>query len=298
MFEFIRHKRDSVPQGSARETASKRDEAAHNGSLRRLWWAALVLLGLSTGAVGWTIWQLRNDAVREATSDAGNIAGVLASQLSRSLASIDTVLLDITRSSRELDIGSPSKLRAAFERKETFDSLKQQLVRLPHLFNIVIADEDGQLVVSTAGWPTPDINIADRSYFVSARTRVDRTVIISDPLHNRIDNSVTIVFARRLESSNGRFSGVVFASVNFKYFEAIYESTGAIESALFTLVNRDGIIMYRYPHAEEFVGRNFQATRYSTTRCPKAPKAFGFSPRRTALSAMYRFGKSRISRCS
>lgn len=274
MFEFIHHKRDSVPQEPARKTASKRDEAAHNGSLRRLWWAALVLLGLSTGAVGWTIWQLRNDAVREATSDAGNIAGVLASQLARSLASIDTVLLDITRSSRELDIDSPSKLRAALERKETFDSLKQQLARLPHLFNIAIADEKGQLVVSTAGWPTPDINIADRAYFSAARTRTDGTVIISDPLHNRIDNSVTIVFARRLESSSGRFSGIAFASVNFKYFEAIYESTGAIESALFTLVKRDGIIMYRYPHTEEFVGRRLSGYAMFDDAVSKGAKGF------------------------
>jgi len=274
MFEFLRHKRDSVPQEPARKTASKRDEAAHNGSLRRLWWAALVLLGLSTGAVGWTIWQLRNDAVREATSDAGNIAGVLASQLARSLASIDTVLLDITRSSRELDIDSPSKLRAALERKETFDSLKQQLARLPHLFNIAIADEKGQLVVSTAGWPTPDINIADRAYFSAARTRTDGTVIISDPLHNRIDNSVTIVFARRLESSSGRFSGIAFASVNFKYFEAIYESTGAIESALFTLVKRDGIIMYRYPHTEEFVGRRLSGYAMFDDAVSKGAKGF------------------------
>ena len=53
--------------------------------LRRLWWAAILLLGMSAGAVGWTIWQLRNDAIRSAISDIGNIATVLAGQLSRSL---------------------------------------------------------------------------------------------------------------------------------------------------------------------------------------------------------------------
>jgi hypothetical protein len=40
-------------------------------SLRRLWWAAIVLLGVSAGAVGFTIWQLRNDAVGAAVAEAG-----------------------------------------------------------------------------------------------------------------------------------------------------------------------------------------------------------------------------------
>jgi diguanylate cyclase (GGDEF)-like protein len=252
MFEFVRQ--GTVPQDSAREAASKHDEAAHAKSLRRLWWAALVLLGLSTGAVGWTIWQLRNDAVRNTTADAGNIAAVLASQLSRSLTLIDTALLDISRSSKERDIGTSTKLRAALDRKATYDLLRQHLVRLPHLFNIVIADEDGQLVVSTAAWPTPDINVADRDYFKRARARTDGQLTISVPFKNRIDDSLTIVFARRLENAGGGFAGVVFASVNFRYFEAIYESTESIKSALFTLVRRDGIILYRHPITEGFVG--------------------------------------------
>jgi diguanylate cyclase (GGDEF)-like protein/PAS domain S-box-containing protein len=256
MFEFVRHRPSSVPEDSAPEAAaSKHDEAAHTTPLRRLWWAALVLLGLSTGAVGWTIWQLRNDAVRNTTADAGNIAAVLASQLSRSLTSIDTVLLEISRSSKDRDIGTPSKLRAAFERKEMYESLKQHLTRLPHLFNIVVADANGQLVVSTAAWPTADINVADREYFDTARVRTDGQLTISVPFKNRVDDSLTIVFARRLENAGGSFAGVVFASVNFRYFEAIYQSAESIQSALFTLVRRDGIILYRYPRTEGFVGR-------------------------------------------
>ena len=57
--------------------------------LRDLWWAAFVLLGVSAGAVGWTIWELRSDAFRAAIAESGNIAAVLASQLSRSIYGID-----------------------------------------------------------------------------------------------------------------------------------------------------------------------------------------------------------------
>ena len=244
-----------APQSSTFEGASARGEVPRSIPLRRLWWAAFMLLGLSTGAVGWTIWQLRTDAIRAATADAGNIAVVLASQLSRSLFSIDAVLLEINRSSKDRAIDSPSQLRAAFDREETYSSLKEHLVRLPHIFNIVIADENGQLVVSTAAWPTRNINIADRDYFKSARTRVDGQLTISVPFKNRVDGALTIVFARRLENSRGDFAGVVFASVSFEYFEAIYASTESIQSALFTLVRRDGIILYRHPTTQGFAGR-------------------------------------------
>src|SRR5829696_3887386 len=156
---------------SARVRSSAADAAGPSISLRRLWWAAIVLLGFATGAVGWTIWQLRTDAVRSAISDSGNMAAVLASQLARSLQSIDRVLLEIIKSTAQLDVGEPSEIHAALNREETQRSLKQHLAKLPHIFNIVVADEHGQLVVSTAAWPTPNINVADRDYFISARTR-------------------------------------------------------------------------------------------------------------------------------
>src|SRR5277367_4656016 len=66
--------------------------------LRGLWWAAMLLLGLSATAVAWTIWQLRTDAINAAVSESGNIASVLANQLSRSLQGIDAALLDIEQS--------------------------------------------------------------------------------------------------------------------------------------------------------------------------------------------------------
>src|SRR5262245_33595058 len=69
-------------------------------SLRRLWWAAIVLLGVSAGAVAFTIWQLRNDAIGASITETGNIATLLAGQLSRSIQSIDAVLTEVKSSSK------------------------------------------------------------------------------------------------------------------------------------------------------------------------------------------------------
>jgi diguanylate cyclase (GGDEF)-like protein len=223
--------------------------------LRRLWWAAIVLLCLSVGAVGFTIWQLRNDAIKSAINDTGNIAAILAGQFSRSLNSIDSMLLELRSASKGLDIDTPQKLRAIYGTKEMYDTMRAHLTTVPHIFNIVIADENGQLVASTAAWPTPDINVGDRDYFKTARTRLDGRLSTSVPIRNRIDGKPTIVFARRLETPTGAFAGIIFASVNSNYFESIYESTQSIESLVFNLIREDGTILFRHPDPVGFTGK-------------------------------------------
>src|SRR5215468_7466108 len=84
-------------------------------SLRRLWWAAIVLLGVSASAVGFTIWQLRNDAIGASVTETGNIATLLAGQLSRSIQSIDAVLMEVKRSAKGAPLDTVSGFRDAFE---------------------------------------------------------------------------------------------------------------------------------------------------------------------------------------
>jgi diguanylate cyclase (GGDEF)-like protein len=227
--------------------------------LGRLWWAAILLLGISAGAVGWTIWQLRNDAIRSAISESGNIAAVLAGQLSRSLQSIDTVLQDLKDPTKALEPGRSLDIRTAVDRAALYKSLIAYRNRLPQVFNIAMADEHGQVLVSTAAWPTPNVNVSDRDYFTDARSRTDGGLSTSVPIDNRIDGTRTIVFARRLEGANGDFLGIVYASVNSKYLEDIYGSIQSVHSLLFTLVRRDGTILFRHPDAGEFAGRKLSA---------------------------------------
>src|SRR5580700_8578493 len=223
--------------------------------LRRLWWAAILLLGLSASAVIWTIGQLRADAIGAAVSETGNIASVLAVQLSRSLKSIDTVLLEIKQSLETRDIDSPADLRAAIDRPEFQESLTKYLARLPQVFNIAIADGEGQIAVSTAGWTATHFNVAGRDYFWKARDRRDGQLTTSIPAKNRISGEQTIGFSRRLEDSKGNFVGIVFASVNTKYFEDIYGAIQSVHSLLFTLLDPDGIILFRHPDGADAAGK-------------------------------------------
>jgi len=223
--------------------------------LRRLWWAAILLLGLSASAVVWTIWQLRTDAIGAAVSETGNIASVLAVQLSRSLKSIDTVLLEIKQSAERYDIDSPADFQAVVGRGEFQEALTNYLARLPQVFSIAIVDREGQIVVSTAGWAATRFNVAGRDFFRKARDRRDGQLTASIPAVNRINDRQTIVFSRRLEDSKGNFVGIVLAGVNTKYFEDIYGAIQSVHSLLFTLLDPDGIILFRHPDGADAAGK-------------------------------------------
>ena len=80
--------------------------------------------------IGFTVWTLRSDAIRDESGDAGNIATVLAEQTSRSLLTIDLVLTEIQDHLAYAGIASPDDFRAGLKDKETFEFLKERLSRL------------------------------------------------------------------------------------------------------------------------------------------------------------------------
>src|SRR5262249_5578958 len=143
------------------------------GTPKRVLLGAILLLGLAVGAVGWTVVQLRNDAVQGAVAESGNIASILSGQLARSLDSIDAILLQIKKSVESLDLSESRGLSSVVNTESFHESTKRYLARLPWIFNIAIADQDGRVLVTTAGWPTPTINVADRDYFLAARLHED-----------------------------------------------------------------------------------------------------------------------------
>jgi hypothetical protein len=112
-------------------------------------------------------------AIRAAITDSGNIATILAGQLSRSLGTIDGVLLEVKAKTEALPVESTADLHAALGTETFYRSLSQHLTRLPQIFGIAIVDAEGQMVVTTAAWPTPEVNVADRDYFQDARSRTD-----------------------------------------------------------------------------------------------------------------------------
>jgi signal transduction histidine kinase/ActR/RegA family two-component response regulator len=209
--------------------------------------AAVLLLVIAAGSLGWAVWQLRADARSDAFEETGNLALVLAGQLSRFLQTIDVVLAETRDDVLNVEREDVNEWRRFVASQTIQEKLKAKLARLPQAFNIAVADISGQVLASTAGWPATAISIADRDYFRSARGQERDVLAISSPIRNRVNGEVTIVFARSLKDPKGEFIGIVYISVNRKYFEIIYDSIKSVRDLSFILASMDGTVLARYP---------------------------------------------------
>src|SRR5215813_2204105 len=89
--------------------------------------AAVLLLVIAAGSLGWAVWQLRADARRDAFEETGNLAVVLAGQLSRFLQTIDVVVAEVRDDVNEFDSETMTSWQWALSSEAMHQKLKGKL---------------------------------------------------------------------------------------------------------------------------------------------------------------------------
>src|ERR1700732_4933732 len=79
--------------------------------LRTIIRCSFICVAVAVTLIGFTVWTLRSDAIRDESSDVGNIATVLAEQTSHSLLAVDLVLTEIKDHLRLIGIASSDDFR-------------------------------------------------------------------------------------------------------------------------------------------------------------------------------------------
>jgi hypothetical protein len=81
-------------------------------------------------AIALTIWWLRSDAIREASTNTDNLAIVLAEQTTHAVQSIDLVLSEIKKQLERRSATTPNDFNRLLRAEDTHQLL---IERLPHL---------------------------------------------------------------------------------------------------------------------------------------------------------------------
>jgi len=68
----------------------------------------------------------------------------------------------------------------------------------------------------------PPVSVADRDYFHQARASSERATVIGGPLTSRVSNRWVVAFVHPLWI-DGRFAGVLYASINAEHFQRNFE---------------------------------------------------------------------------
>lgn len=227
--------------------------------------AALVIAILAASTV-MLIWHLRSVDLKHAEGETVSLSHLIAEQTTRTMQSVD-LALDIA-----LDrVAEARRLQVPLDHPAMHAMLRARVEVMPQLRSMFIADAQGRIVSSALSHPAPSFNVADRDYFRVQRERPDAGFYIGSPTTNRVDQDRTLFLSRRLSSPDGKFIGVIAASLSISHFEALYRSINLEDLSPIGLFLADGIVVARTSGESDIPpGRAFLPSLAQAGRSPSA----------------------------
>jgi signal transduction histidine kinase len=208
---------------------------------------ALVLIGFSWLAVGVILREKRQDALDAETRQDANLAGVLAEQTLRVVATVDQATLR----ARDAVVGAPDMPDLVRFANET--GLVPEI-----LTQLSFIDATGHFVTSNldpSGQRSGPLDLSAREHVrvhlapatsagEAARLGPDG-LFIGKPVLGKVSKKWTIQMSRRVADAQGRTRGVIVASLDPTYFEAVYGKVALGEGGGVSLVGADRTIRAR-----------------------------------------------------
>jgi two-component system NtrC family sensor kinase len=218
-------------------------KTAQQKSLKLLQWMMAASLALPVAMFGYaafTAWVSTRDVADreiERTLDVAHEHALKVFEtIERSLSEINEIVR-----------GKPDDAIKAQE-AELHRRLKRLVDALPQVKSAWVFDAQGHALVNSLMLPAPAIDFTDRDYF-SAHVEKDVGIFIGKALAPRPPYQGAPFFgvSRRRETDDGRFSGVIQASVFPEYFAEFYARIGRDRGSFFALGLTDGAVLARYP---------------------------------------------------
>jgi diguanylate cyclase (GGDEF)-like protein/PAS domain S-box-containing protein len=144
-----------------------------------------------------------------------NIASAVDQNISGSVARID-LGLQVFASELERQLAGKG-----LDEKAINDFLSLHERRLPEVEGFRASNSEGMVAIGKGVSKANPVDASDRDYFTYHRDHVDGSLQITRPVFGRIVNHYIVIFARRYNFPNGRFAGVVFATINVDHFTTL-----------------------------------------------------------------------------
>ncbi|MDO8399527.1 MAG: diguanylate cyclase [Bradyrhizobium sp.] len=202
---------------------------------------------------GWREWSTRDAELQNAEIDMANLAQSLAQHANDTFELTDNVLIGMVH---RLQIDGAGI--EAIARLQTFiDLRKRGMGRIRGLF---VYDETGRWLATSETVSLKDFNNSDRDYFRHHAHLDDRAMLIGRPVKSRSGGQWIITASKRFNHPDGRFAGVVLASLDAAYFAQFFEKFNIGRNGAVSLLNSDGIVLARHPDNDVYIGRDLSST--------------------------------------
>jgi diguanylate cyclase (GGDEF)-like protein len=228
------------------------------GPIRWLVFGGILLIAAIT--VGATIMadNFRERALQNSQRELENMVLLLATHFDQQLDELQTVQKDLIAFMQSNGIDSVERYDRRMSSPDIHLMLKSKLSALSYVGGVNIFDAEGRLINSSSVWPVPPVNVADRPYFQTFKTDPNSPELLVEPVHSRVTGAWTTVFARKVVGPHGEFLGAVGRGIEPANFEKFFASVALGPDATISMHHRDGMLLARYPHAGEMIGRNLR----------------------------------------
>jgi diguanylate cyclase (GGDEF)-like protein len=220
-----------------------------------LTYGAILLIAAAVLAIGITVWSMRKDALDTALSNSQNLAMVLAEQTARSMQAVDIVVRDVQDMVAGLGVAAPEDFQRMLRTEQVHQFLRSRADRPPQVDSVALIGPNGARVNYSVGWPVPPTDLSDRDFVRHFSAEDDPGLFVSEPVVSRATNVWTIFIARRLNSRDGQYLGVVAASMPLQVFTGLYASIDLPEKEGLMLLRRDGTVLVRHPDTAQHTGQ-------------------------------------------
>ncbi len=211
-------------------------------------------------AIGATIMagNFRERALRNSERELENTVLLLARHFDQQLEDFEVVQKDLITFIRSSLITTTEHFRRRMSSEEIHLMLKSKIDAVSYVGGINVFDAEGRLINSSAAWPAPPVNVADRAYFKTFKSGPESPTVVIEPVYSRVTGVWTTVIARKVTGPNGEFLGAIGRGIEPANFEKFFASVALGSDAAIAMHHRDGTLLARYPHVDEMIGKNFK----------------------------------------
>ncbi len=211
------------------------------------------LIAAIVGATAALIWMQRDEAIAAYRTATINLGNGMSQQTSDAINAVDRVLGELRAHLTSAPEITSEQPRTDMRAREARDLLVDLTKRLTNVNGLSIVDADGMVVNSAGAWSIGH-DVSDQDFFVRLRSGDDGSAFVSMPTKRSVNGDWIAFLARRINQARGTFAGIVVAEISLASIEEFYHTAMPARRSV-SLLRRDGVVLVRYPHEEDEIGK-------------------------------------------
>jgi PAS domain S-box-containing protein len=211
------------------------------------------------------LWDMRARELAHSRQETLNLTEMLVDQTKQNFDNADLVLK-----------GVQERLQNTFGRQFALSSLQTHLLlgtrvaSVRQMTSLFIVDAKGMVVNSSRENHQP-FSVADRDYFKAFSEGATQGLFVANPARNRVDGGWTLFLARRLNTLDGKFMGLVVAAMNIQKLEQHYTIVKMDLARPLSIYLLDGTLIASQPHRESLMATHAPELTNEPTPAPDDP---------------------------